>query len=198
MNRSRGRTRRAIGALLVVAVLVEHRQTVGVSNAAAQKPVRLKSTWARAIVPVAAGLAFLTLIGLATWGVAAWISRDGAEPTERLAPTTFPLGSVQERADDVAENGPIILPGLNTTTGERTLVVDHQGDDPTRGWRIYYAYPVDRPDCPVEQVVGTRTFIDCDGVTITVEDLSPPASGVNPVVESQRRLIIDLRGVTTG
>lgn len=171
---------------------------MGVSNAAPQRPVRLKSTWARAVVPVAAGLAFLTMIGLATWGVAAWISRDGAEPTERLAPTTLPLGSVQERADDVAENGPIILPGLNTTTGERTLVVDHQGDDPTRGWRIYYAYPIDRPDCPVEQVVGTRTFLDCDGATIAVEDLAPPASGVNPVVEEQRRLIIDLSGVTTG
>lgn len=187
-----------IGALPSVPVLPEHRQTVDVSNAAAQKPVRLKSTWARAIVPVAAGLAFLTLIGLATWGVAAWISRDGAEPTERLAPTTFPLGSVRERADDVAENGPIILPGLNTTTGERTLVVDHQGDDPTRGWRIYYAYPIDRPDCPVEQIIGTRSFIDCDGATIVVEDLSPPASGVNPVVENQRRLIIDLSGVTSG
>jgi hypothetical protein len=168
------------------------------SDAAARRPVRLQSTWARAVVPVLAGLAFIALLGLVTWGIAAWISRDGAEPTERLAPTTFPLGSVQARAEDVAENGPIILPGLNTTTGERTLVVDHTGDDPTRGWRIYYAYPIGRPDCPVEQVVGTRDFVDCDGATITVEDLSPPESGVNPVVEDQRRLLIDLRGVTTG
>ena len=169
-----------------------------VPNAAANTPVRLQSTWARAIVPVLAGLAFLTFIGLVTWGVAAWISRDGVEPTERLAPTTFPLGSVQERAADVAEEGPIILPGLNTTTGERTLVIDHQGADPTRGWRIYYAHPIGRPDCPVEQIIGTRDFVDCDGATITVEDLSPPDSGVNPIVQDQRRLLIDLRGITTG
>jgi hypothetical protein len=161
-------------------------------------PPRLRSPLARALVPVVAGLLVLTMIGLITWGIAAWISRDGAEPTERLAPTSFPLGSVQSRAEEVAENGPIILPGLNTTTGERTLVLDHTGDDPTRNWRIYYAYPVDRPDCPVEQVVGTREFVDCDGVTVVVEDLSPPESGVNPVVEDQRRLVIDLSGVTSG
>ena len=96
----------------------------------------------------------------------------------------------------VEEDGPIIFPGLNTTTGERTLVLDHEGDDPTRGWRIYYAYPIDRPDCPVEQVIGTREFVDCDGATIGVEDLSPPESGVFPVVENQRVLYIDLAGVT--
>ena len=86
---------------------------------------------------------------------------------------------------------------MNTTTGERTLVLDHDGDDPTRGWRIFYAYPIGRPDCPVEQVIGTREFVDCDGNTITVDDLSPPESGVFPVVENQRILYIDLVGVTT-
>lgn len=161
------------------------------------QPIRLRSNWSRALVPVLAGLAFIVALGLVTWGIAAWISRDGAEPTERLAPTTIPLGSVQNAAAEVADNGPIILPGLNTTTGERTLVLDHEGDDPTRGWRVYYAYPVGRPDCPVEQVVGTRDFIDCDGVTLVVTELSPPDSGVNPVVEDQRSLSLDLSGITT-
>jgi hypothetical protein len=149
-------------------------------------------------VPVAAGLAFLVFMGLVTWGIAAWISRDGVETSERLAPSRFPVGPVESAARIVAEDGPILFPGLNTTSGERTLVLDHQGDDPTRGWRVFYAYPVDRPDCPVQQVVGTSEFIDCDGDTIGVDDLSPPESGVNPVVEDQRTLIIDLSGVTTG
>ena len=52
--------------------------------------------------------------------------------------------------------------------------------------------------CTVEQVVGTRGFIDCDGNTIDVSELSPPDAGVNPVVENQRVLIIDLSGITTG
>ena len=167
------------------------------SNADAQRPVRLKSPFARAVVPVLGGIGFFVLLALATWGVAAWISRGGADVTDRLAPSRFEVGSTQNAAQIVDEEGPILFPGLNTTTGERTLVLDHEGTDPTRGWRILYAYPVGRPDCPVEQVIGTREFIDCDGSTITVDDLSPPESGVFPVVEDQRILYIDLAGVTT-
>ena len=167
------------------------------SNAAARRPVRLKSPFARAVVPVLGGIAFFVVLGLVTWGIAAYISGGGADVTERLAPTRFEVAGAQSAARLVEEDGPIIFPGLNTTTGERTLVLDHQGDDPTRGWRIYYAHPIDRPDCPVEQVIGTREFIDCDGTTIGVEDLSPPDSGVFPVVENQRVLYIDLAGVTT-
>jgi hypothetical protein len=138
-------------------------------------------------------------IGLITWGIAAWISRGGTSVTDRLAPTRFTVGSVESASRIVEEDGPILFPGLNTTTGERTLVLDHEGDDPTRGWTIYYAYPAGRDtDCPVEQIEGTRDFIDCDGNTINVTELSPPAPGVNPVVENQRVLIIDLSGVTTG
>jgi hypothetical protein len=136
-------------------------------------------------------------MGMVTWGIAAWISRDGVETSERLAPTRFVVGPAETAARIVAEDGPILFPGLNTTSGERTLVLDHGGDDPTRGWQVFYAYPVGRPDCPVEQVIGTAEFVDCDGTTIGVDDLSPPESGVNPVVENQETLIIDLSGVTT-
>jgi hypothetical protein len=170
-----------------------------VSNAAAQRPVKLKSTWSRALVPVLAGLAFLLVLTLITWGIAAWISRGGAQITERFAPSQFTVGTAQSAARIVEEEGPILLPGLNTTSGERSLVLDHQGDDPTRGWQIFYAYPAGRGiDCPVEQIVGTRSFVDCDGNTIDVSELSPPESGVNPIVENQRVLIIDLSGVTPG
>lgn len=144
-------------------------------------------------MPVLGGLVFFALLGLATWGAAAWISRGETETSERLMPTTLPLGSVTDAADLVAEGGPILLPGLATTTGERTLVLDHQGADPTRGWRVYYAFPADRdPSCVVEQVVETRQFVDCEGRTIDVGELAPPDPGINPVVEDQRRLYIDL------
>jgi hypothetical protein len=161
------------------------------------RPVRLKSPLARAVVPVLGGLGFLVLLGLVTWGIAAWISGGGVEVTDRLAPSRFEVGSTQNAAQIVDESGPIIFPGLNTTTGERTLVLDHQGDDPTRGWRVFYAYPVGRPDCPVEQVIDTGELLDCDANPIAVDDLSPPESGVFPVVENQRILYIDLTGVTT-
>jgi hypothetical protein len=159
----------------------------------------LKSTWSRAIVPVLGGIVFLAVLAVILWGVAAWISQGGAAVTDTLAPTRFTVGSVESASRIVEEDGPILFPGLNTTTGERTLVLDHEGTDPTRGWTIYYAYPAGRDiDCPVEQVEGTSDFIDCDGNTIDVAELSPPASGVNPIVENQRVLIIDLSGITTG
>lgn len=160
--------------------------------------VRLRSPLARAVVPVLGGLAVLALIAVATWLIAAAISGGAAETTERLAPPTLDLGSVVERAEDVAANGPLLLPGLNTTSGERSLVLFHEGRDPASGWIVYYAYPDDRgADCTVEQVQGTASFIDCDGRTLDVADLAPPESGVRPIVENRERLLLDLRSITT-
>lgn len=149
-------------------------------------------------MPVLGGILALAVIALVTWGLAAYISRDGAETSERLAPSTFEVGSTQNAARIVAEDGPILLADLNTTTGERTLVVNHEGADPATGWEVYLAYPAGRDaTCTVEQVVGARDFIDCDGNRLDVTALAPPPPGVNPIVEDQRRLVIDLRGLTT-
>jgi hypothetical protein len=82
-------------------------------------------------------------------------------------------------------------------TGARTIVLDHTGDDPALGWVVYFGYPADGDeDCIVEQIIGTRQFIDCDGNTLDVSELAPPPPGVNPVVENSRLLSIDLSGVT--
>jgi hypothetical protein len=156
-------------------------------------PPRLRSPLARAVVPVVGGLAVIALIFLATWGVAAWTSRGGADSTSRLAPPTFEMGGVDARARSVAEDGPILFPDLNTNAGPRTLVVDHEGDDPGSGWRVYWAYPADRdPSCVVEQVRHTSTFTDCEGRTLDVDELTAPPD-VHPVVTNNRTLSIDLR-----
>ena len=166
-----------------------------VQTTGARQPIRLRSPWARAIVPVLGGLLVIVAIGLFTWGMAAYIS--GGETSERLAPTQFEIGSTQNAANIVAEDGPIMFPGLYTTTGERTFIMNHEGDDPATGWTVYAAYPAGRDaSCQVEQVVGTSDFIDCDGTTIDVTKLAPPPAGVNPIVENGRTLILDLRGVT--
>jgi len=168
---------------------------VCVQTTGARQPIRLRSPWARALVPVLGGLLVIVAIGLFTWGMAAYIS--GGESSERLAPTQFEIGSTQNAANIVAEDGPIMFPGLYTTTGERTFIMNHEGDDPATGWTVYAAYPAGRDaSCQVEQVVGTSDFIDCDGTTIDVTELAPPPAGVNPIVENGRTLILDLRGVT--
>ncbi len=160
------------------------------------RAVRLRSPFARAVVPVLAGAAAIALILLATWGVAAVISGGDAELAERLAPPTFRVGEVDDLAEEIAERGPLLLPGLNTTTGLRTIVLDHTGTDPTRDWHAYWAYPADRdPSCLVEQTPETSTFTDCDGRELVVSELAPPP-GVEVVVQDGRVLYLDLRDAT--
>jgi hypothetical protein len=162
-----------------------------------RRPVKLRSPFARAVVPVLAGILALAVIGLITWGIAVWISRGDNVASERLAPSTFKVGSTRNAARIVAERGPILFPGLNTTTGERTIVLNHEGDDPAKGWQIYFAYPAGRdPSCAVVQIVDSRRFTDCNGNELDVTELAPPPPGVNPVVEDKRILVLDLRGIT--
>lgn len=144
-----------------------------------------------------AGAAVLALIGLFTWGMAAYISSGGGEGSERLAPSTFTVGNVENLAESVAENGPLFFPELGTAIGTRSIVINHTGDSPADNWRVFWAYPADRePTCVVEQVPNTSDFIDCDGRTIDVTELSPPDEGVYPIVEDRTTLVIDLRGAT--
>jgi hypothetical protein len=161
------------------------------------RPPRLRSPFARAVVPVLGGIIVIGLIFLATWISAVLISGGGAETTARLAPPVFPMGSVKERAESIAEDGPIVLADLHTTRGDRSLVVDHEGDDPTAGWKLYGGYPADLDaTCPVTQVRGTQTFTDCNGRQLDVTELARP-DGVHPTVVDSERLEIDLRAVTT-
>jgi hypothetical protein len=157
----------------------------------------LRSPVARAVLPVLGGAAVLALIGLFTWGIAAYISRGGAEGTERLAPSTFTIGNVEAISEEIAENGPLYFPELGTAIGTRSIVVDHEGSDPRDGWRVYWGYPADAPaTCVVVQVPGTSRFIDCEGRELDVTQLSPPDEGVFPRVDD-RVLVVDLRNAAS-
>ena len=150
------------------------------------------------MVPVLAGAALIAVIGLFTWGVASFISRGDASTSERLAPSTIGLGDVESVAAEIRERGPLLIPGLNTTIGERSIVVNHAGSIDSQGWEVYWAYPADRDgSCLIESVRGSTTFTDCEGRTIDVTELALPTNDVRPIVENQRTLIVDLRGVTS-
>ena len=110
------------------------------------------------------GWRVLVAIALFTWGIAAYISGAAQRSASAWRRRGFRWRAPRRRRGIVSDDGPIMLPGLNTTTGERTFVLDHEGDDPASGWVVYAAYPADGdPACTVEQVVGTDEFIDCDG-----------------------------------
>jgi hypothetical protein len=155
----------------------------------------LRSPFARAVGPVVAGLVVIAAIGGLTWAIAAYISGGGPQSSERLAPSSFELGNVANLAETVATEGPLFFPELGTAIGSRSIVVDHEGADPVDGWKVYWGYPADRDgSCIVEQVPKTSTFVDCEGRTIDVTELSPPDAGVFPRVENRRTLFVDLRG----
>jgi hypothetical protein len=146
---------------------------------------------------VLGGIALIALIGLVLWGMAAYISSGDPESSERFLPTEIEMGPVESLSDEVAENGPLFLPELGTSIGTRSIVVDHTGTIAADGWRVYWAFPADRePACVVTQVVGTRTFTDCDGRTIDVEELSPPDAGVFPRVDDRTTLFVDFRAAS--
>jgi hypothetical protein len=144
------------------------------------------------VLPVVGGIVVLAAIFAATLGIAAWNSRGGGEPTTRLAPRELPVGNVESVAETIAETGPILFPGLNTTTGRRTMVVDHQGEDPTRGWRVYLAYPANADaSCAVTQIRGSDRFTDCHGNELAVSALARPTDAC-PIVEQRQRISIGL------
>lgn len=154
----------------------------------------LRSPLARAVVPVIGGGVIIAALAAFLWGMAAFISSGSAETSERFANTEFTIGGVENLSEVVATNGPMLFPELGTPVGTRSIVVDHTGEQPADGWRVYWAYPADRDaDCVVDQIPATRTFTDCEGRTIDVSELAPPDAGVVPRVDDQTTLVIDLR-----
>ncbi len=158
---------------------------------------QLRTPLARAVVPVVAGIGFFALLGLALWGVAAFISRNADSTSELLVKRTFEPGPASSYARIVSEDGPVLFPDPIGTSGDDSVVLDHVGDDPLNNWHLYLAYPADRPvSCKITQVRFSRSFTDCEGRTIDVTELALPARGIGPVVSPDGVLSLDLRAAT--
>ena len=165
----------------------------------AMRRPQLRSTFARAVVPVLAGLGLFLIVGLLLWGVAAVVARNREDTTANLAPAFQEMGNADRVANQVADGGPIILQDL--VGNDRNIVLDHT--DAT-GFQIYLAHPADRDsDCQIEQVKRTRQFTDCEDRTLEPADLALPPSGVRPIINNDGSLTLDLTadapdGGTTG
>lgn len=149
---------------------------------------QLRSTFARAVVPVLAGIGFFLIIGLLLWGVAAVVAHNRDDTTANLAPAFQDMGNAKWVADHIVDGGPIILQDL--VGDDRNIVLDHTADS---GFQIYLAHPDDRDStCQIEQVKRTRQFTDCDGRTLGPEDLALPPEGVRPIINNDGTLTLDL------
>lgn len=150
-----------------------------------------RSPVARALVPVLGGLVFFGALFGVTW-LLAELATDRAGETRTAQFGTFVVGNVEDIAESIAESGPVLYPDLRDTTGERSIIIEHFGDDPAKGWQVYYAYPADRTsECLVTQIATTHQFQDCEGRVLDVTELAAPAD-VRPIVENRETLLIDL------
>lgn len=152
-----------------------------------------KSPFTRAVFPIVGGIVFFAALFGVTWLMATYVTNK-TEVTTATGDRTFVVGQVADIAESIAENGPVLYPDLRDPLGKRSIVIEHNGTDVTKGWQVYYAYPADRTDaCLVTQIQKTHSFTDCEGRTLTVEQLMPPID-VRPIVENKTTLLIDLRG----
>jgi len=154
--------------------------------------IEFTSPIARAVMPIVAGIFGFALLFGVTWILASTSTNNRQSRPETL-PQTFEIGEVKDVAKSIDQDGPILYPDLRDATGKRSIVIDHTGDNPAKGWQVYYAYPADRTEtCLVEHLKKSRMFKDCEGRTITVDQLKLPLD-VRPIVENMKTLLIDLR-----
>jgi hypothetical protein len=156
---------------------------------------QLRSPLARAVVPVVAGIVFFALLGVVLWGIALWMSRNAEDV--RLGDPRFDVGRVDRVAASIEENGPLLYPDLKDPSGDRSIVIDHEGGTSLAGWNVYRLVPADGDGdgevCLGEQVEQTRQFRDCDGRLIDVTQLAG-ADDVTVLIEDQRNLVLVFEG----
>ena len=161
---------------------------------------RPKSTVAQAVLPILAGLVFFAVIGLAAWGIAAWVSHNGGAGGNvqvNLGQDTFNMGPAKQRAEEVAERGPLLFPGL-VAADEGYIVVSHAGTDNLAGWNAFAAVPPGSTiECAVQWIADAQRFQDpCTGTAYPADGSGLTAYRVE--ISPERELVIDLgRGRTT-
>ena len=105
---------------------------------------------------------------------------DGAEI--ELGNPVFTIGSAEEFAEVIEEEGPLFLP--DAAGGDRGVWLHHLGDDDSNGWlAVAIRAPDAEPGCLVEWQGGAREFVDlCDDTAFpeTGEGLDQYSVSVNP------------------
>jgi hypothetical protein len=121
---------------------------------------RLRSPLARAVVPVLGGIAFIAVIGLVLWGVAVLVGRNADPSDVHLGPDKFVLRSLDKKAKLIAEDGPLLFPGLVGPAERQPIGVWHAGDVTTSGWEVFSLVPAGgTPSCVLQLDRTDRTAL---------------------------------------
>jgi hypothetical protein len=155
---------------------------------------RPKSTLGQAVMPVLAGVAFLVVVGLAAWGIAAWMSgasSPSGKVESNLGEDTFNMGGAKARANEVTQRGPLLFPGL-VAADQGYIVVNHAGTDELAGWVAFAAVPPGSDiTCAVQWVADQQQFKDpCTGTPYPADGKGLTQYKVS--ITPDRELVIDL------
>jgi hypothetical protein len=124
---------------------------------------RLRSPLAQALGPVLAGIGFIAVLALGLWGCASWVSHRAGEDSRlqvNLGDDEFNLGRADKRAQEVAERGPLLFPGL-LGADRGYIVVTHLGANPLKGWHAFDAVPAGQPvTCAVRWLADQARLVD--------------------------------------
>lgn len=120
--------------------------------------------------------ATVALVGVVVLGIALGLvtlalgSRNSTDLA--IGDQTFKAGSAEKKAELIEESGPILYADVSGRK-DRDMILQHTGDDPTKGWHAFLAAPIDKSrDCtwiwqPDEEIFRAK----CD------EELTAPADG---------------------
>lgn len=139
--------------------------------------------------------ATVALVGVVVLGIALGLvtlaigSRNSTDLN--IGDQTFQAGNAEDKAELIAKDGPILY-GDVSGRKDRDMILQHTGDDPTKGWHAFLAAPIDKGrDCtwiwqPEEELFRAK----CDS------DLTAPADGKGlpqfPVKVVDGQLDVDL------
>ena len=101
------------------------------------------------------------------------------------------MGPAKERAEEVAERGPLLFPGL-VAADEGYIVVNHAGTDELAGWKAFAAVPPGSGiECAVQWQAEAQQFQDpCTGTAYPADGKGLTAYRVE--INPDRELVIDL------
>ena len=91
-----------------------------------------------------------------------WLADSGGNVEVNLGDSDFRDLDAGRISAEIADGGPILF--SDVAGGDRDLILQHLGDDPTIGWLAFEARrPGDARDCFFEWQVDTETFVNtCD------------------------------------
>lgn len=139
------------------------------------------------------GIAAIALLVLWITGQA----RDG-EVSLRIGDDTFRPGQAATMAEFIDEHGPWLVPDV--AGGDRDLILQHLGDDPTTGWHAFAARPLEAPrSCSVEWQADEESFVDsCDGTVYPADGDGLPTFPVVVDDEGELEVVVVAANVSPG